>query len=235
MNFIKNIYNIIFIVLLILYILLVVFAFNNLNKFISTATNPQNNVTIVLDAGHGGEDGGAVANNIIEKDINLSITKELAKIFKATGFNVVMTRNSDNMINTEGDSIASKKVSDMKNRLEIFNESDNNVVISIHQNKFPQEQYYGAQVFYSCNDESSSLLAESIRDTICDFIQPENNRQCKETTKDIYLLYNSKVPSVIVECGFISNVNEANLLKNKEYQRKIAYSIFIGYLNYMNK
>ena len=235
MNFIKNIYNIIFIVLLILYILLVVFAFNNLNKFISTATNPQNNVTIVLDAGHGGEDGGAVANNIIEKDINLSITKELAKIFKATGFNVVMTRNSDNMINTEGDSIASKKVSDMKNRLEIFNESDNNVVISIHQNKFPQEQYYGAQVFYSCNDESSSRLAESIRDSICNFIQPENNRQCKETTKDIYLLYNSKVPSVIVECGFISNVSESNLLKNKEYQRKIAYSIFIGYLNYMNK
>ena len=235
MNFIKNIYNIIFIVLLILYILLVVFAFNNLNKFISTATNPQNDVTIVLDAGHGGEDGGAVANNIIEKDINLSITKELAKIFKASGFNVVMTRNSDNMINTEGDSIASKKVSDMKNRLEIFNESDNNVVISIHQNKFPQEQYYGAQVFYSYNDENSSLLAESIRDSICNFIQPENNRQCKETTKDIYLLYNSKVPSVIVECGFISNVSEANLLKNKEYQRKIAYSIFIGYLNYMNK
>ena len=129
------------------------------------------------------------------------------------------------MINTEGDSIASKKVSDMKNRLKIFNESDNNVVISIHQNKFPQEQYYGAQVFYSCNDESSSLLAESIRYSICNFIQPENNRQCKETTKDIYLLYNSKVPSVIVECGFISNSGEAALLSDENYQNKMAFAI----------
>lgn len=235
MNFIKNIYYVIFAFLFLMYIVLIVFAFSNLEKFITANTNTSSDVTIILDAGHGGEDGGAVANNIVEKDINLSITKKLANIFKASGFNVVMTRKDDSMINTEGDSISSRKVSDMKNRLAIFNQKENDVVISIHQNKFPQEQYYGTQIFYSVNNEDSSVLAESIKDAVCNFIQPLNKRECKETTKDIYLLYNSTVPAVIVECGFISNVNEATLLKDKEYQRKIAYSIFVGFLNYINK
>lgn len=218
--------------LFIVYVTLIVIAFWNLDRFTAAVSKNSFRETIVLDAGHGGEDGGAVANDIIEKDINLSITNKLADLFGNAGFNVVMTRSRDEMLNPEGETLRERKVSDMKNRLALYNSDENNTVISIHQNKFPQEKYYGAQVFYSANNPDSAILAESVRNNITALTQPDNTRECKAATKDIYLLSNSTVPSIIVECGFISNYNEAQLLKSDDYQMKLAFSIFTGYLNY---
>ena len=145
-----------------------------------------------------------------------------------------MTRNSDEMINDYGDSLRERKISDMKKRLGIFNSSENNVVISIHQNKFTQEQYFGTQIFYSTNNQKSLSLANSVKSNVQALLQPDNEREVKPATRDIYLLYNSKVPSIIVECGFISNFNEANKLKQESYQNEIAFTIYSGFLEYYN-
>lgn len=235
MKSLRRIYYLIFIGLFVLYLLLVTFSFIHLDDFSQTSNNRFNDITIVIDPGHGGEDGGAVANDIVEKDINLSISKKLKSVFRSSGFNVVLIRDKDEMINTDGDTIGSKKISDMKNRLSIYNQNENNVVISIHQNKFTQEKYSGTQVFYSFKNSNSEVLAQSIRNSIVTYLQPDNNRECKKTTKDIYLLYNANVPSVIVECGFISNVAEAEKLKTDDYQNQLTYSIYIGFLEYINK
>lgn len=221
-------------VLFIIYIALIAVAFINLSNYTQASNIFVQDVTIILDPGHGGEDGGATANGIIEKDINLSISNMLVDIFKASGYNVVTTRATDTMTDTYGESQRERKVSDMKNRLELYNWNENNIVISIHQNMFTQEKYSGTQIFYSANNSESALLAESLKKSVITYLQPDNTRETKEATKDIYLLYNATTPSVIVECGFISNAEEAEKLKNIEYQKKLAYSIFTGFMNYYN-
>lgn len=220
--------------LFIVYVLLIIIAFCNIDNFSDVNAVLTDDITIVLDAGHGGEDGGATAGNIVEKDINLSITNKLYEIFKSSGFNVVTTRSNDSTLNTEGNTLRERKVSDMKNRLALYNQNENNVVISIHQNKFPQERYCGSQVFYSPNNPKSRELSESIRNNIVKLLQPENTRESKKAGNEIYLLYNAKVPAVIVECGFISNYNEAQKLKSNDYQDKIAFAVFSGFLEYYN-
>lgn len=234
MNYKFKPYYIILAILSITYLILIIFAFVNLNNYTKVNTSIVNDVTIVLDPGHGGEDGGATANGIVEKDINLSISNMLYEIFKTSGYNVVTTRTTDTMTDTYGESQRERKVSDMKNRLEIYNQSENNIVLSIHQNMFTQEKYSGTQLFYSVNNPESALLAESIRKSVVTYLQPDNTRETKAATKDIYLLHNATTPSVIVECGFISNAQEAEKLKSKEYQKKLAYSIFTGFINYYN-
>lgn len=191
--------------------------------------------TIIIDAGHGGEDGGAVAGDgTNEKDINLQIAQNLNTMFQSGGFKTVMTRTSDIAIYDEGCStIKDKKVSDMHNRLEIFNKDENSIIISIHQNKFEQEKYNGTQLFYSPNNEKSEVLAESIRLSVTGMLQPDNTRENKKATKDIYLLYNCKQPSVIVECGFLSNNAELEKLKTEDYQQQMAFSIYCGCIEYI--
>lgn len=192
---------------------------------------------IVIDAGHGGEDGGAVADDgTNEKDINLDIALQLNEFFKSSGFKTVMTRDTDKAIYDDGcEDIKSKKVSDMHNRLAIFNKEENSIVISVHQNKFEQEKYSGTQVFYSPNNPKSEILADKIRLSVKGMLQPENEREIKKSDKNIYLLYNCKQPSVIVECGFISNNEELSKLKTEEYQKQIAFSIYCGCLEYLNE
>lgn len=206
------------------------------NMYVTANTQGQELPVIVIDAGHGGEDGGAVATDgTNEKDINLSIANYLNDIFTTAGFKTVMTRTSDIAIYDEGkETIKEKKVSDMHNRLEIFNSNSNSIVISIHQNKFEQEKYNGTQVFFSPNSEDSEVLAENIRLSVVNMLQPDNTRENKKATKDIYLLYNCKQPSVIVECGFLSNNNELAKLKTEEYQKQMAFSIFCGCMEYIN-
>lgn len=191
--------------------------------------------TIIIDAGHGGEDGGAVAGDgTNEKDINLQIAQNLNTMFQSGGFKTVMTRTSDIAIYDEDCStIKEKKVSDMHNRLEIFNKDENSIIISIHQNKFEQEKYNGTQLFYSPNNEKSEVLAESIRLSVTGMLQPDNTRENKKATKDIYLLYNCKQPSVIVECGFLSNNAELEKLKTEDYQQQMAFSIYCGCIEYI--
>lgn len=206
------------------------------NMYITANTQGEELPVIIIDAGHGGEDGGAVATDgTNEKNINLSIAKYLNDMFTAGGFKTIMTRSSDIAIYDEGcETIKEKKVSDMHNRLKIFNSNTNAVIISIHQNKFEQEKYNGTQVFYSPNVQDSELLAENIRLSVVNMLQPENTRENKKATKDIYLLYNCKQPSVIVECGFLSNNNELAKLKTEEYQKQMAFSIYCGCLEYLN-
>ena len=215
------------------FVILIVTAYNSISQTTSPSLK-ENLPTIIIDAGHGGDDGGATANGIVEKNINLSISKVLSDIFTSNGYNVIMTRTDDKSINTDGTTLREKKVSDMKNRLEIYNSDENNIVISIHQNKFEQEKYSGTQIFYSTNNENSKLLAESIRNSVVNLLQPENTRECKKATKEIYLLYNAKIPAVIVECGFISNYSEAEKLKTESYQKQLAFSIYLGVLDYIN-
>ncbi len=191
-----------------------------------------NQPTIIIDAGHGGEDGGAVSvTGTLEKNINLSIAKKLESLLKANGFNTKLTRTSDNIV-SDDENI--KKHNELQNRVDIFNSSVNNIVVSIHQNKFTQEQYCGTQIFYSKNNTKSELLAEKIQNSVVSLIQNENKRECKKAGSEIFILNNSNVPTVLVECGFLSNDSEAKLLDTDEYQNKIAYCIFLGIQEFEN-
>ncbi len=193
--------------------------------------------TIILDAGHGGFDGGAQASDgTLEKDINLSIALRLRSFLEQGGFEVIMIRETDTGIESDSDqTIAKRKVSDMKKRLEIINSNPGAVFVSIHLNKFTTSTAKGAQVFYSPNCETSSILAESVQSSIINLIQPDNTRTIKRADKSIYLLKNAKIPAVIVECGFLSNKNELELLKKDEYQSKMAFAIYCGLLNYCSE
>lgn len=195
----------------------------------------ENNV-ILLDAGHGGEDGGAIGvGGIIEKDINLSITLKTAEFLEFLGYDVEFTRKTDKMTCDEGlKTQREKKVSDIKNRLEQIENSPCLCSISIHQNIFGGNAL-GAQVFYGGNNPESKLLAESIQSGISSMLQPENKRVIKQAGKDIYILYHSEKPSVLVECGFISNNEEAALLTNGEYQNKMAFAIALSSIKYLTE
>ena len=234
MNKSKVIFSSICVVILICFIALMFSAFNGIN-ITKTAGTTKVIPQIVIDAGHGGEDGGAVNNDgVLEKDINMNIANDTADLLEFFGFSVTQTRSTDVSLATDGNSVRERKVADMKKRLEIFNSNENNIVISIHQNKFTQSQYYGTQIFYSPNNENSLNLAESIKYTVTTLLQPENKRECKKADKNIYLLVHSTVPAVIVECGFISNSDECAKLVTEEYQKQMAYSIVSGFLNFYN-
>lgn len=191
-------------------------------------------LTVVIDAGHGGEDGGAVGiGGTAEKDLNLAISRYLEGYFALTGIDVVMTRDSDNMLYKEGQQNR-KKFFDLYNRVEICNEYENPLVISIHQNKFPIEKYHGLQVYYSGNHPGSKTFADIVQSKTKRYLQSDNKRSTKLAGKNIFLLNKLTCPAVIVECGFLSNREEEKKLSDSEYQRKIAYVIFSSVLDYIN-
>ena len=188
---------------------------------------------IVLDAGHGGEDGGAVSSSgVVESDINLQFTQKLKYILSLNGYEIVMTREDDSDLADKSiDTISGRKKSDMHRRLDIYNSDIRNVAISIHQNIFPADSCKGTQVFYSTQVMSGKILADNITDTVKKYLQPENQRLSKPTSGSIFLLDNAKIPAVIVECGFLSNSEEVKLLCDRDYQRKFSYCVFLGLLN----
>lgn len=191
--------------------------------------------SIIIDAGHGGFDGGAsTSEGVAEKGINLAISLYLKDYLEFFGFNVIMTRDDDS--STESDSslsIRSKKTSDLHNRMELMKKTENSIFVSVHQNFFTLPQYSGAQVFYSPQfSEQSSFLAECIQDSIVSNLQNDNKRQIKACGTSVYLIYNAVKPAVLVECGFLSNYEESQRLQNEEYQRKMAFSIATGILKY---
>lgn len=192
--------------------------------------------TIVLDAGHGGEDGGAVSKNgIIEKDVNLAIAMNLKPMLEMSGFHVVMIREADVSVGDSSlDTIKARKTSDIHNRLKAIEENGDCVFLSIHQNHFDNSKYSGAQIFYGTKNSNSQILADQTQQSICKLLQPENKRATKPTTDSIYLLRNATVPAVIVECGFLSNSSEAKKLNQPEYQRQMAFAIYQGFLGYWN-
>ena len=191
---------------------------------------------IVLNAGHGGEDGGAVSSSgVVESDINLQFTEKLKDILSLNGYKIVMTRedNSD-LADKSIETISGRKKSDMHRRLDIYNSHIQNVAISIHQNIFPADSCKGTQVFYSTQTQSGKVLADNITDTVKKYLQPENQRLSKPTSGSIFLLDNAKIPAVIVECGFLSNSEELKQLCDQDYQKKFSYCVFLGLLNTSN-
>lgn len=190
---------------------------------ISTSTT---NRTVIIDAGHGGEDPGAIGNSgNLEKDINLNISLKLQKFIEQSGGVVLMTRTDD--VKMEG-----SKKNDMKLRKKLRDNGNGDIFVSIHLNSFPSAGCSGAQTFYA-NDEQSKELAEKIQKNMVDLLDENNSRVAKKLT-DVYLLKNVNIPSVIVECGFLSNSNEEKLLADEEYQSKIAMSIYLGINEYFS-
>ena len=168
--------------------------------------------TVVIDAGHGGIDGGATGiGGVVEKSINLQIALKLKNVLQANGYRVVMIREADTSIHSSGKSIAQQKKSDMNNRLKIINETPNSLTVSIHQNHFEQQQYSGAQMFYGKVNTDSKILADCIQKRFVGNLQSDNKREIKQAGKDLYLMYYAKTPIVLVECGFLSNPIESAL------------------------
>lgn len=186
--------------------------------------------TIIIDAGHGGEDPGAVVGQIEEKALNLTISNKLFAFTSLCDVDIVMTRRDDRMLYEEGEA-ARKKFHDLYNRLSFTQKYPDSIFISIHQNKFQLESCRGLQVFYALKNEKSKALAEYVR-TAALLLQPDNHRAVKPGT-NIYLLENSTVPSVIIECGFISNPEEAQRLCDDDYTDKLAFAIYCGIATYL--
>ena len=210
-------------------------------KTVTATTDPASRI-IILDAGHGGEDGGTSSTDgTKEKDINLAVTLRLKAMLESAGFQVKMTRETDIAVNDPNlDTVKQRKVSLACLTFCVFiqkliQNTPNCIFISIHQNHFSESKYNGTQVFYSKNHEDSKAIAEDIQNQVVTFIQPENKREIKPATESIYLLWNTNVPAVLVECGFLSNPSEAQLLKDASYQDKMAFSIFCGILKYMSQ
>jgi N-acetylmuramoyl-L-alanine amidase len=190
--------------------------------------------TIIIDAGHGGEDGGATSlDGTKEKDLNLSVALNLGNILESNGYSVVYTRTDDTMLYTNSN--GSKKMQDLSNRLKIAKKNENAIFISIHMNKFSQAKYSGLQVFYSCNNKQSETLAKIIQSNTQKFQQNENNRETKMAGSNIYLLHNIKNPAVLVECGFLSNQEECEKLKNEIYRKEIALVIYSSIIEFFEK
>ncbi len=188
-------------------------------------------ICVVVDAGHGGADPGKVGiNNQLEKDINLKIAKLLKRFLQAEGIEVIMTREGDGGLYDEG--AANKKVQDMKKRLEIIEASDAVLVVSIHQNSYHEEYVKGAQVFYYATSDRSKRLAEMLQEQLKE-LEPDNKREAKGNDS-YFLLKKTSKPIVIVECGFLSNREEAERLSDEVYQEKLAWNIHMGIMKYVN-
>lgn len=185
---------------------------------------------VIIDSGHGGIDPGKVGiNGAYEKDINLSIALLLMDILEDRDCEVIMTRKTDTGLYSESDS--NKKISDLKKRVEIMNSENPNVIVSIHQNSFTQESSKGAQVFYQSSSVEGKKFAEIMQQNMT--VLDETNKRVAKPNSDYYILKNSKGVAIIVECGFLSNSKEAQMLITEDYQKKIAEAIADGIINYL--
>lgn len=188
--------------------------------------------TVVLDAGHGGEDGGAVsADGVTEKELNLQISLQVAAFLRTAGVNVVLTREDDRLLyDRTQDYQGRKKALDLAARRAIAERTEHCVFVSIHMNAYPLSQYRGLQVWYSPNHPHSRVLAECLQTEAQKALQPENNRRVKEATSSIYLLHHLECPAILVECGFLSNPEEAENLASPAYQRQLAFVLALSIL-----
>ena len=187
--------------------------------------------TIVIDVGHGGNDPGKVSpDGIEEKNVNLAIAKYLQDYLIAQDYTVYLTRDTDQGL--YDDNVSNKKRSDLNNRIQFFKEKNADLVISIHQNSYPDASQHGAQTFYYKGREDDKLLAGYVQESLLS-IDSTNKRQAK-ANDSYYILKNSSVPAVIVECGFLSNPEETARLTDPNYQKDLAYSISVGVCRYMN-
>lgn len=189
--------------------------------------------TVVIDAGHGGEDGGAVSvSGAVESHINLAIALRLDALLGLYGVNTVLLRSSDiSLHDSDASTLREKKVSDLHNRVAAIQALDNPTVISIHQNTYPSERYHGAQVFYA-NGELSLPLAQLTQTTLRETLDPENGRKPTAVADNVYLMNHISCRAILVECGFLSNPQEDLLLQSSAYQTKLAAALAGAYLSY---
>ena len=196
-----------------------------LEKYVNSDKVEKKEYTVVLDAGHGSSDSGKVGiNGVLEKDINLSISKKTKKYLEKKGIRVIMTRDKDESL-AEGEK-GNRKVQDMKARVKRINDTKPDLAVSIHQNSYHEESIHGAQVFYYEHSESGEKDARILQEALL-AVDPDNTRQVKANTT-YYLLKRTEVPILIVECGFLSNQEEAEKLASEDYQKEIAKAIANG-------
>lgn len=207
---------------------------NVLHDVYNDNSSPNETKTIIIDPGHGGMDGGAVGiNGCLEKDINLNISRYIMYFCRLSGINCVLTRSEDVMLIPKYNGSVNKKRADLVARTEIADSFENSVFVSIHQNNFSIGKYNGLQVFYSPNNESGEYLAEIISNRNRSMIDGNNTREIKKAGTEIYILDNIRKPAVLVECGFLSNADEAKKLSTEEYQKKIAFMIYVSLMDFI--
>lgn len=185
---------------------------------------------LIIDPGHGGEDGGSSSGDVVEKDLNLQVSENLYCFCKFAGIPAEMTRREDTLLydlygdldNYKG----KKKVYDLKNRLRFAKEEGGTCYVGIHMNKFPESKYSGLQVYYSPNNRSSERLAKTIQSYTKEHLQPTNERQVKKASSSIFILSEIEIPAVLVECGFLSNPKELEMLQSVQYRRDLALEMF---------
>lgn len=201
-----------------------------------TAAVPGFGKRIILDAGHGEPDGGAVGSRgTLEKDLNLKITMFLQEYLEQNGVEVILTRTTDaGIYDAKSRTIREKKRTDLYNREKIMNQSSADLFVSIHMNKFQDSKYSGPQVFYSANMSASKTVAESVQKELIAVLNPASDRAIKRAGKDIYLLNKAKIPAILIECGFLSNKEEEERLTSEAYQKKVAWAVYCGLVRYFD-
>ena len=225
------------IIAIILSISILTVFFSNLftAQYVATASSDIGKV-IIIDAGHGGEDSGAIGvNGQKEKDLNLAIALMIGEELSSKGYTVVYTRTEDKMLYLPEENIKGmRKISDLKNRCKVTEAYEDCILISIHMNSYGASKYSGLQVYYSKENEESRALASKIQTSVKAELQPENNRQIK-SGESIYILEHSSCTSVLIECGFLSNEAECEKLSQKEYQKELSFSIICGIIKYIEE
>ncbi len=211
-------------------------SFFNTEQDVAVSDDSPKYTTVIIDAGHGGEDGGASsAAGLVEKDVNLAISKILCDMLRANGVDVIMTREDDRLLyDRNTDYHGRKKKLDLAARLAIADSTPDAIFVSIHMNSFSDPRYSGLQVWYSQNNTDSASLAEIIRRENQTELQPDNTRKCKAATSAINLLHNAKCPAVLVECGFLSNPDEAALFETYDYRQRVAFMLFCSITEFLN-
>lgn len=190
--------------------------------------------TMVIDAGHGGIDGGATScTGVLESAFNLQIALRLEDLMHLLGYDTRMIRTTDTSIHTSGETIAAQKISDLRQRVQIVNETPNAILLSIHQNTFSDSRYGGAQVFYA-DTEQSKELAQLLQALLCQTVNEGSNRKIKQA-KGVYLMNHIEETGILLECGFLSNPQEEALLRDGEYQKRLCCVIASAVSDFVNK
>jgi len=207
---------------------------NNRTASVPAVAGANGKPVIVLDAGHGGADPGCVGvGGELEKDINLAIALNLRDLLEFSGFAVVLTRDIDVSIHDDGvEGLRKQKLSDMENRKKIILEYPDSIFISIHQNQFTQPQYFGAQMFYSTVNRDNFRFAQLMQEKFRE-LEPENDREAKLIDGELHLFRNTPQPALLIECGFLSHAGDAENLSDSEYQKKVAFTVYRGIMEFM--
>ena len=201
-----------------------------------TDADPDKYPVIIIDAGHGGEDGGAVGEDgTAEKNINLDVALHLRDLLASYGIDVVMTRTEDILLYDRNvDYMGRKKVLDLRARMKISEENPGAIFVSIHMNSFPLTQYHGLQVWCAPSSPDSLALASSVQSAVRESLQPDNDRHVKTAGSNIYLIHENPNTAILIECGFLSNTEECRKLSREKYRKELSFVIFSAIIEHLN-